>query len=107
MGQPFPGELLLEVSESKIAKLFVYFFVCGGHCYNIFLTGDCVALFVFLGNGWVWEKIPLEFVKLWEMKNQPWDCEKGNDAVGHTLKLWELKGLKLQKFHPKIILENS
>ena len=56
MGQPFPGELLVEVSESKITELF-NFFVCRGQCYDIFLAGVCVALsnlmvalFVFLRN---------------------------------------------------------
>ena len=49
MEQLFPGELV-EVSGSKITELFFYFFVCRGQCYDIFLTGECVALFVFLGN---------------------------------------------------------
>ena len=32
-------------------KDYIYlFFVCRGQCYNSFLSGDCVALFVFLGN---------------------------------------------------------
>ena len=49
-GQPFPGELLVEASESKITELFIYFFVCRGQWYDIFLTKDCVALLVFLEN---------------------------------------------------------
>ena len=54
-------------------------------CYDSFLTEDCVALFVFLEN-WVWEKIHLKFEKPWEMKNPPWDCEKGSETVWHMVK---------------------
>ena len=49
MGQSFPGKLLVEVSESKITELFI-FFAYKGQCYNIYLTGDCVAWFVFSAN---------------------------------------------------------
>ena len=49
-GQPFQGELLVEASESKITELFIYFFVCRGQWYDIFLTKDCVALLVFSEN---------------------------------------------------------
>ena len=32
-------------------KDYIYlFFVCRGQCYDSFLSGDCVALFVYLGN---------------------------------------------------------
>ena len=37
------GSLLI-----KDCKLFIYFFVCREQCYNIFLTKDCVALFLSL-----------------------------------------------------------
>ena len=41
---------------------------------------------------WVWEKICSKFVKPWELKNLPWDCEKGSRTVSHTVKPWELRG---------------
>ena len=40
----------MKVSESKITELSIYFVMCKGKCCNIFWAGDCVALFVFLGN---------------------------------------------------------
>ena len=38
----------MEVSESNITELFIYLFVC--RMLRYFLAGDCVALFVYLGN---------------------------------------------------------
>ena len=51
----------------------------------------------FLRKLWVWKKIHLKFVKPWEMKNLPWDREKGSETVWHTVKPWELRGLQFQR----------
>ena len=49
----------------------------------------------FLRKLWVWGKI-LKFVKPWEMKNLPSDREKNSENVWHTVKPWELRGLKIR-----------
>ena len=79
-----PGELLVNVSESKITELFIFLYV-EDNATIFFLTRDCAAWFVFLEN--------FEFEKSWEMKNLPWDREKASENVWHTVKPWELRGL--------------
>ena len=59
-----------------------------------FLTGDSVACVCFLKKLWVWEKINLKFVKPSQMKNLPWDREKGTETVWHTVKPWQLRRLR-------------
>ena len=57
-------------------------------------SSECAAcVFFFLRKLWVWEKVRSKFVNLWEMKNLPWDCEKGTENVWHMVKPWELRGL--------------
>ena len=48
-GTAILGQLLVEVSESKVTKLFIYLYV-EDHATIFFLTGDCVALFFLIEN---------------------------------------------------------
>ena len=59
------------------------------------LTRNCCWFVCFPRELWVWEKIHLTFAKKWEIKNLPWDHEKGSETVWHTMKLWELRGLEV------------
>ena len=77
-GQSFPGELLVEVSESKITVLFIFLYVEDN---ATFFWQGIVLPVCFLRKLWFWEKIHLKFVKPWEMKNLPWDREKGSETV--------------------------
>ena len=82
----------MKVSESKIAKLFINFF-----CMQRTREQETVLSRVcFPRKLWVWQKIHLKFVKLWDMKNLPWDRQKGSETVWHTVKPWELGGLDYQ-----------
>ena len=47
-GTSFPGELLVEISESKVTELLFFLYVEDKLQY--FLTRGCVAWFVFSGN---------------------------------------------------------
>ena len=95
MRQPSPGQLLLEVSESKITKLFIYLYVEDNA--TIFYNRGLCCLVCFLRKLWVLEKIPLKLVKPWEIKNLPWEAEKGSETVCHMVKLWEVRALHLFK----------
>ena len=53
-----------------------------------------VPVFVFSEKWVFWDKIHSNSVKPWEMKNLPWDRDKGSETMSHTVKLWELRGLK-------------
>ena len=48
MGQHFRESSWWKSLNQRLQNYL--FFECRGECHNIFLTGDCVALFVFLGN---------------------------------------------------------
>ena len=56
---------------------------------------ECAAcIFFFFRKVWVfWEKIHSNFVKSWEMKNLPWDSDKGSETVWYAVKPGELGGL--------------
>ena len=45
------------------------------------LTLECAACVCCFRKQFVWEKIRSKFVKPWEMKNLPWDREKGSETV--------------------------
>ena len=89
----FPKTFLVIPGESKIKKLFIWFYGCRVSCSDIFLIADSVASACFLRKLWVWEKIHLKFVKSREMNNLLWDREKGSETVWQTVKPWELRGL--------------
>ena len=80
----------MEVSESKITEL-VFLYVEDNA--TIFFDKGLCCLVCFLRKLWVWEKIHLKFVKPWEIKNLPWDREKGSETTWHTVQPWELRGL--------------
>ena len=61
--------------------MLVLFFICyTGNASFISIGMCCLCLFFFI-KLWVWQKIYSKFVKPWEMKNLPWNCEKGSEAV--------------------------
>ena len=60
-GQPFLGQPLVAVSESRV-------FLCAEDHAAIFLRENFGA-FVYFLELWVLEKIHLKFVKPWEMKS--------------------------------------
>ena len=71
-----------------------------------FDRGLC-RLVCFLWKLWVWEKIHLKFINPWEMKNLPWDYEKGSETIWQTVKPWELRGLLVtsqNSLHEKQVL---
>ena len=79
MGQSFPGEVHVEVSESKITELFIFMYAWDDSA--MVLTGDFVAWFVFLGNC-EFERNPL---KIWKTMRdeEPTTVrpEKGSETV--------------------------
>ena len=82
----------MEVSESKITELFIYFLYVQDNVIIFFDRALC-CLVCFLRKLSVREKTHLKFEKPWEMKNLPWDREKGSEIVWDTVKPWELRGL--------------
>ena len=63
------------------------------------LTRNCCWFVCFPRELWVWEKIHLTFAKKWEIKNLPWDHEKGSETVWHTMKPGELR--EVWKYHAR------